>query len=61
MALGFFGVEPLVMDLFGIPSGLAEMVATEQSAASEYDQLSKENEIEKATKDQDVKYSLHLP
>merc|ERR1719454_1602430 len=32
------------------------MVATEQSAASEYDQFSKENEIEKATKDQDVKY-----
>merc|ERR1719352_662390 len=36
--------------------GLAEMTATEQTAASEYDRQSKENEITKATKDQDVKY-----
>merc|ERR1719388_648529 len=36
--------------------GLAEMTATEQTAASEYDRLSKENEITKTTKDQDVKY-----
>merc|ERR1719217_1327914 len=36
--------------------GLAEMKATEQSAASEYDKLSKANEIEKATKSQDVRY-----
>jgi len=36
--------------------GLAEMVASEEAAASEYDTASKENEIEKATKEQDVKY-----
>merc|ERR1719263_518713 len=32
------------------------MEATEQSAASEYNQLSQANKIEKATKEQDVKY-----
>merc|ERR1719168_215397 len=36
--------------------GLAEMVASESSAAAAYDQQSKDNEIEKTTKDQDVKY-----
>jgi len=36
--------------------GLAEMISTEDSAASAYDRESKENEIEKATKEQDVKY-----
>merc|ERR1719408_431474 len=36
--------------------GLAEMKAVESSAASDYNRLSKENEIEKATKDQDLKY-----
>merc|ERR1719434_92077 len=36
--------------------GLAEMTATEQTAASEYDRETKENEITKTTKDQDVKY-----
>merc|ERR1719152_1109334 len=36
--------------------GLAEMTATEQTAASEYDRETKENEITKATKTQDVKY-----
>merc|ERR1719168_288968 len=36
--------------------GLAEMSATESSAAFAYDQQSKDNEIEKTTKDQDVKY-----
>merc|ERR1719323_2939386 len=36
--------------------GLAEMTATEESAAAAYDAQSKENEITKATKDQDVKY-----
>merc|ERR1719254_67814 len=35
---------------------LAEMVATEETAAATYDQTSKDNEIEKTTKDQDVKY-----
>merc|ERR1719478_640252 len=32
------------------------MTATEEASVSEYDQLSKENEITKATKDQSVKY-----
>merc|ERR1719171_1863310 len=36
--------------------GLAEMSSTEQTAVSEYERESKENEITKATKDQDVKY-----
>merc|ERR1719389_968974 len=38
--------------------GLAEMIATEDSAVSEYEKLSKENEISKATKSQDVKYKV---
>jgi len=36
--------------------GLTEMVAAEQTAASTYDRETKENEIEKTTKTQDVKY-----
>merc|ERR550537_644815 len=36
--------------------GLAEMTSAEQTAVSEYERQSKENEITKATKDQDVKY-----
>merc|ERR1719345_302465 len=36
--------------------GMAEMVATEESAAAEYEQQTKENEITNATKQQDVKY-----
>jgi len=35
---------------------LAELTATEDSAVSAYEQQTKENEIEKASKDQDVKY-----
>jgi hypothetical protein len=36
--------------------GLAEMVATEESAQNTYDQETKDNELEKTMKDQDVKY-----
>jgi len=36
--------------------GLAEMVAAEQTAAATYEKETKENEIEKTTKTQDVKY-----
>merc|ERR1719359_2402741 len=36
--------------------GLAEMTAAEESAVKEYERQTKENEITKATKDQDVKY-----
>merc|ERR1711994_439524 len=35
---------------------LARVIADEESAAAEYDRVSKENEIEKTTKDQDVLY-----
>merc|ERR1719486_1246773 len=38
--------------------GLAEMTAAEDSAAAEYDKLTKENEIVKATKTQDAKYKV---
>jgi len=36
--------------------GLAEMIATEEAAVSDYEKLTKENEIDNATKTQDVKY-----
>merc|ERR1719408_1032969 len=36
--------------------GLAEMIATEEAAVKAYDQQTKENEITRATKEQDVKY-----
>merc|ERR1719335_1976997 len=36
--------------------GLEEMIAAEEAAAAEYDKVSKENEITKTTKEQDVKY-----
>merc|ERR1719442_155468 len=38
--------------------GLAEMIATEESAVAAYDTTTKENEIMKATKSQDVKYKV---
>jgi len=37
-------------------SGLAEMTSAEETSQAEYDQQSKDNEIEKTTKEQDVKY-----
>merc|ERR1719273_1459492 len=36
--------------------GLAEAIATEESAAAAYDTQTKENEITRTTKEQDVKY-----
>merc|ERR1719171_1619298 len=36
--------------------GLAEMIATEEAAQAAYEQQTKENEIERTTKEQDVKY-----
>jgi len=36
--------------------GLAEMISAEEAAAKKYDEETKENEIETATKQQDVKY-----
>merc|ERR1719197_1782533 len=51
---GIIGLLEVVESDFS--KGLAEMTAAEQSAASDYDQLSKANDIEKAMKSQDVKY-----
>merc|ERR1719201_555504 len=53
---GIIGLLEVVESDFS--KGLAEMRAAEQSAVSEYDQLSKANDIEKATKEQDVKYKV---
>jgi len=36
--------------------GLAEMITTEETAAADYERQTKENQISKATKTQDVKY-----
>lgn len=36
--------------------GLAEMISVEETAAADYDRLTKENEVAKVTKEQDVKY-----
>jgi hypothetical protein len=51
---GIIGLLEVVESDF--TKGLAEMTATEQSAVAEYDKLTKENEISKAMKSQDVKY-----
>merc|ERR1719316_1193535 len=53
-ATGIIGLLEVVESDF--TKGLAEMTATEESAAAAYDKQTKENEIEKATKSQDVKY-----
>merc|ERR1719273_1616755 len=53
-ATGIIGLLEVVESDF--TKGLAEIVATEQNAAAAYDQQTKQNEIEKVTKDQDVKY-----
>merc|ERR1712194_647072 len=37
---------------------LAALVADEETSAAEYDRMSKENEIERTTKDQSVKYKM---
>jgi hypothetical protein len=51
---GIIGLLEVVESDF--TKGLAEMTAAEESAVAEYDQMTKENEITKATKMQDVKY-----
>jgi len=53
-ATGIVGLIEVVESDFS--KGLAEMVTTEDSAAASYDQETKENAIEKATKEADVKY-----
>jgi len=51
---GVIGLLEVVQSDFS--KGLIEMTSTEEGAQSAYDQQTKENEIEKATKEQDVKY-----
>merc|ERR1719162_1895347 len=51
---GIIGLLEVVESDF--TKGLAEMTAAEETAAAEYDKLTKENEISKAMKLQDVKY-----
>jgi len=53
-ATGIIGLLEVVESDF--TKGLAGIIATEQSAAAAYDQQTKDNEIEKTMKDQDVKY-----
>jgi len=53
---GIIGLLEVVESDF--TKGLAEMTATEESSLSAYDTETKENEIEKATKEQDVKYKV---
>merc|ERR1719387_3161016 len=50
---GIIGMLEVVESDFS--KGLAEMVAAEEAAAAAYDAQSKENEITKTTKEQDVK------
>lgn len=51
---GIIGMLEVIESDFS--KGLAELIAEEESAAAEYDKITKENEIAKATKEQDVKY-----
>merc|ERR1740121_3426557 len=51
---GIIGLLEVVESDFS--KGLAEMIATEDSSQAAYEQETKENEIDKANKDQDVKY-----
>jgi len=51
---GIIGLLEVVESDF--TKGLAEMTAAEQSAAADHDRMTKENEISKAMKMQDVKY-----
>merc|ERR1719440_2688934 len=37
---------------------LADIIATEETAAKEYEEQTKENEITRTTKEQDVKYEI---
>jgi hypothetical protein len=53
-ASGIIGMLEVVESDFS--KGLAEMISIEESAAAEYEKVTKENEIAKTTKEQDVKY-----
>merc|ERR1712127_717487 len=51
---GIIGLLEVVESDFS--KGLIEMTSTEEAAQAAYDQETKENEIEKTTKEQDIKY-----
>merc|ERR1712060_117127 len=51
---GIIGLLEVIESDFS--QALAEFISVEETAASTYDKQSKENEIEKTTKEQDVKY-----
>merc|ERR1712032_450521 len=51
---GIIGLLEVIESDFA--KGLAEMIATEESDQTTYEQEAKDNEIERTTKEQDVKY-----
>merc|ERR1719497_89068 len=51
---GIIGLLEVIESDFS--QALAEFISVEETAAADYDKQSKENEIEKTTKEQDVKY-----
>merc|ERR1712190_514112 len=51
---GIIGLLEVVESDFS--KGLIEMTSTEEAAQASYDQETKKNEIEKTTKEQDIKY-----
>merc|ERR1719160_1846086 len=53
-ASGIIGMLEVIESDFS--KGLAEMIAIEEAAVTEYEKITKENEIAKVTKEQDVKY-----
>jgi len=53
---GIIGLLEVIESDFS--KALAEFISVEETSAASYDKESKENEIEKTTKDQDVKYKL---
>merc|ERR1719207_257659 len=53
-ASGIIGLLEVIESDF--TKGLAEMIATEETAAADYDKETKESEILKVTMEQDVKY-----
>merc|ERR1712087_716548 len=53
---GIIGLLEVIESDFS--KALAEFISVEETAAADYDKQSKENEIEKTTKDQDVKYKI---
>merc|ERR1712217_930903 len=53
---GIIGLLEVIESDF--PKTLAEIISTEESSAAAYEKQTKENEVDKAAKDQDVKYKI---